>query len=253
MKKIFTLLFLCIWGFASSQDNITITLEGQVDDLSSGASAHQVVAPSSATFDIPFDVKNNGTITQVWRIARYQVSVPTGWTDGLCWGSATDPFGGICFSSSQMTTNPWTTPGSSTVLFDIEPNDYGKMKVSVDPADDANGSAHYRYYITGANGAYLDSVDLIADYIAKVKPTVLKEPLSVTIVPNPATEYINVNLSRSESISMKIVDVLGNLILKETLSSSKKVDVSDLRSGVYFIVFEGSGFKSFSRKVIIRH
>lgn len=251
MKKIFTLLFLCIWVFASSQDNITITLEGQVDDLSSGASAHQVVAPSSATFDIPFDVKNNGTITQVWRIARYQVSVPTGWTDGLCWGSATDPFGGICFSSSQMTTNPWTTPGSSTVLFDIEPNDYGKMKVSVDPADDANGSAHYRYYITGANGAYLDSVDLIVDYIASVKP--LKEAIGVSIVPNPASDYINIAINGVESINMKITDVLGNVILKEFITSSNKLDVTEFKSGVYFIVFEGNGVKSFSRKVIIRH
>ena len=251
MKKIFTLLFLCIWVFASSQDNITITLEGQVDDLSSGASAHKVVAPSSATFDIPFDVKNNGTITQVWRIARYQVSVPTGWTDGLCWGSATDPFGGICFSSSQMTTNPWTTPGSSTVLFDIEPNDYGKMKVSVDPADDANGSAHYRYYITGANGAYLDSVDLIVDYIASVKP--LKEAIGVSIVPNPASDYINIAINGVESINMKITDVLGNVILKEFITTSKKLDVTEFKSGVYFIIFEGHGVKSFSRKVIIRH
>ena len=253
MKKIFTLLSLCIWGFVSSQDNITITLEGQVDDFSSGASAHQVVAPSSASFDIPFDVYNNGTTTQLWRITRYQVSVPTGWADALCWGHATDPFGGTCFSSSQMNTNPWTSPGGSTVLFDIQPGEHGKMKVSVDPADGVYGSGHYRYYISGLNAAYLDSVDLIVDYVAKVKPTVLKEPLSVTIVPNPASEYINVNLNRSENVSMKIVDVLGNLILKETLSSSKKVDVSDLKSGVYFIVFEGSGFKSFSRKVIIRH
>ena len=225
MKKIFTMLSLCLWVFASSQDNITITLEGQVDDFSSGASAHQVVAPSSASFDIPFDVYNNGTTTQLWRITRYQVSVPTGWADGLCWGHATDPFGGTCFSSSQMNTNPWTSPGGSTVLFDIQPGEHGKMKVSIDPADGVYGSGHYRYYISGLNAAYLDSVDLIVDYLAKVKPTVFKEPLSVTIVPNPASEYINVNLNRSENVSMKIVDVLGNLILKENLSSSKKVDV----------------------------
>jgi hypothetical protein len=52
---------------------------------------------------------------------------------------------------------------------------------------------------------------------------------------------------------MKVVDVLGNLIMKETISSSKKIDVTDFRSGVYIISFEGAGVKSFNRKVIIRH
>ncbi len=251
MKKIFTMLSLCIWGVACSQDNITITLEAQVDDFSSGAPAHQVVAPSSTTFDIPFDVYNNGTTTQMWRITRYQVSVPTGWADGLCWGHATDPFGGTCFSSSQMNSNPWTSPGGSTVLFDIQPGEHGKMKVSIDPADGVYGSGHYRYYISGLNAAYLDSVDLIVDYLAAVKP--LKETVGVSIVPNPASDYINIALNGAESINMKITDVLGNVILKEFITSSKKLDVTEFKSGVYFIVFEGNGVKSFSRKVIIRH
>jgi hypothetical protein len=48
-------------------------------------------------------------------------------------------------------------------------------------------------------------------------------------------------------------DILGNLILKETIYSTKKIDVSDIKSGVYILSFEGSGIKSFSRKVIVRH
>ena len=62
-----------------------------------------------------------------------------------------------------------------------------------------------------------------------------------------------VTYSLLDLIIIKITDVLGNVILKEVIASSKKLDVTELKSGVYFIVFEGNGVKSFSRKVIIRH
>lgn len=254
MRKIYFLLFLFLpLTLLKAQDNISIFIEGQNTDLSSGASPYTVNAPSSgSTIDVPFEVHNNSAVLQRWRITRKQLSVPAGWADGVCWGHSSDPFGGSCYSSTQMNTNPWTTPGGAGVLFDILPGEYGKMKPDFNPADGVSGFAHYRYYITNSSGmSYLDSVDVLVDYVAGNK--IIKDPVSVTMVPNPADDYIFLNANNNESIQFKITDAMGAILMKEQFISSKKINTSEFRSGVYFISFEAPGIKSFTRKIIVRH
>ncbi len=250
MKALF-LSLLCTIGFASlAQNNIVIHLDGQTADIS--GQTHTVVAPSGDSFDIPFDVVNNTGSSAQWRITRKQLSLPTGWTDALCWGHSTDPFGGTCYSSTQMNSNPWTTPGSQTVLFTINDGEYGKMKVSVDPENNTFGQAHYRYYISANGINMLDSVDLIVDYLATIKPQI-KEEINISVAPNPSTEYVNIQFSGVEQLQLKMVDALGNVITREVLTSSRKINVSDLNSGIYFLVFEAPGSKSITRKLVVRH
>jgi hypothetical protein len=178
--------------------------------------------------------------------------VPAGWADGLCWGHATDPFGGSCYSSTQMIASLWTSPGGAAALFDILPGEHGKLKPDFNPADGVSGAGHYRYYITNTSGlTYLDSVDVIVDYVADVKP--IKDPVSVTLVPNPADDYIHISVSGSESFQFKIIDAMGSTIMRDQVSSSKKINTAEFKSGVYFISFEGQSTKPFTRKVIIRH
>ncbi|NBN98595.1 MAG: T9SS C-terminal target domain-containing protein, partial [Flavobacteriia bacterium] len=43
------------------------------------------------------------------------------------------------------------------------------------------------------------------------------------------------------------------ILMKEQFISSKKINTSEFRSGVYFISFEAPGVKSFTRKIIVRH
>jgi hypothetical protein len=57
-----------------------------------------------------------------------------------------------------------------------------------------------------------------------------------------------------ETASVRIVDVLGNVLLKEsTINGSKRLDVSNFRNGVYFVIVESHGTKSITRKVIVKH
>lgn len=253
MTKILSFFVLISLSFFSiAQDNIVIYLEGQATDISSGAAPYQVVAPTAGIFDVPLEIHNTSANLQRWRITRQQISAPSGWTDGLCWGHSTDPFGGSCYSSTQMNTNPWTTPGGATVMFDLLPNEYGKLKADFNPADGVSGTGHYRYFITNTAGtSYLDSVDIIVDYIADVKP--LNNPVVVTLVPNPADDYINISVSHSDPLSFKIFDAMGSVIMKDQVVSTKKINASEFKSGVYFISFEGNGVKTFTRKLIIRH
>ena len=73
------------------------------------------------------------------------------------------------------------------------------------------------------------------------------------IGPNPATDYIQITMNGVESANLKIMDALGTTISKEAITSKKKINVSDLRNGVYFVVIEIPGSKTITRKVIIRH
>ena len=98
----------------------------------------------------------------------------------------------------------------------------------------------------------LDSVDLIVDYLATIKPQI-KEEINISVAPNPSTEYVNIQFSGVEQLQLKMVDALGNVITREVLTSSRKLNVSDLNSGIYFLVFEAPGSKSITRKLVVRH
>ena len=247
MKNIYTLLFTLF--LVSSYAQVTINYDTQSEDIS--GQTYTMVAPSYQAFDVPFVVNNNTGQMHRWRVTRLKIDVPVGWKDGLCWGHATDPFGGTCYSSNQMASNPWTSGSSSSVLFDINDGEYGKMKATIDPDDWTSGTAHYRYYISDNGINYTDSVDLVIEFTANVAP--VKDPISVSIVPNPASDFIQISMNGIESASFKMVDALGSIIIKETINSNKKINTSDFKSGLYFIVFDTSGQKPITRKVIIKH
>ena len=251
MKIILSFVVILLSWVSVAQSNIQIHIDGQTNNIA--GLTHIEITDNYASLDIPFDVVNNTGAPVQWRITRKQLVVPAGWTDALCWGHSTDPFGGTCYSSGQMNSNPWTSPGTSAVLFTLNDGEYGKMKVSVDPEDNTFGQAHYRYYITSTNGAtYLDSVDLQFDYISATKP-VVKQDINITIAPNPSTEYVQINFSGADQLQLKMVDALGNVITREVLNANRKINVSDLNSGVYFLVFDIPGSKSITRKLVVRH
>jgi hypothetical protein len=239
---------LAIISFA--QNGIIITLEGQTTDIS--GQTHTMTAQGNTVFDVPFHIENQTGETHQWVVTRYRVNVPAGWSDGLCWGHSTDQFGGICYTSTQMNTNPWTTSSNPNFLFNVLNGEYGKMKPQINPDDFVSGQAHYRYYISDAGvAAYSDSVDLVVDFTAAVKP--IKEELTVSIVPNPASDYINITVNGVDNASLKIVDMVGNVVYRDAISNTKSIVTSNFKTGVYFVTIDAPGSKSLSRKVLIRH
>ncbi len=249
IKSLFLFTTLSISAFTFSQDGIVIHVDGQTTDLS--GSTHYVVAPSNASFDIPLDVENHTGMPRDWRVTRLRIDAPAGWTDALCWGHATDPFGGTCYTSGQMNTNPWTTPGAQTVLFTINDGEYGKLKASVDPADGVYGTAHYRYYISTNGVDYSDSIDVVVDYVAAVKP--IKEEVGVSIYPNPTSEYVSIQLAGMDQSSFKMMDAVGNVLLKEVIHGNRKINVGDFNNGIYFLLFETASGRTITKKLVVRH
>jgi hypothetical protein len=125
------------------------------------------------------------------------------------------------------------------------------LKAEINPDDLTSGQALHRYYVSSDGVSFQDSVDVQVDFTASLKP--VKEDINVSIVPNPATDYIQITMTGIESASLRMVDVFGATVLKENIGSSKKMNVSDFNGGIYFLVFDVPGKKSFTRKVIIRN
>jgi hypothetical protein len=246
MKKALLYFALLTVGFtAKAQDGIEVYHYGELTDYS-GDTVY-VTAPSYEMFDVTMEVFNNTGSTKIWRISRKRLYTPNNWADGLCWGHCEDPFG-LCYGAAQMVGNPWTT---SVDNFNILDGECGKLKPQINPDDFYSGTAHYRYYISEDGSTYQDSVDVVVDFIAAVKP--VQAELSITVQPNPASEFVIINMNGADNGSLKVVDVLGNVVLRETISGSKKIDLGDFRNGVYFISIETGSGKNLTRKLIVRH
>lgn len=247
MKKALLYFALLTVGFtAKAQDGIEVYNYGDLTDYS-GDTVY-VTASSFETFDVVMEVFNNTGSTKQWRITRKRLSIPNNWKDGLCWGHCIDEWG-LCYGSAQMASNPWTTSVSAN--FDILDGECGKLKPQIDPDDFYSGTAHYRYYMSEDGVTYQDSVDVVVDFVAAVKP--IQAEMNISVQPNPASDYVLISINGADNGTLKIVDVLGNVVLRETISGSKKIDLGDFRNGVYFITIETGSGKNLTRKLIVRH
>ncbi|MES2800205.1 MAG: T9SS type A sorting domain-containing protein [Bacteroidota bacterium] len=247
MKKLVLILSMFVGFAVNSFAQIAIYKSGESTDLS--GSTLYVTAPSYDQFDVLLEVVNNSGSTKAYRVTRQRLTIPVGWTDGMCWGHCTDVLGGTCWSASQMGNDKWTTQAVSA--FDILDGECGNLKPQINPDDFVSGTASYRYYLSTDGYTYLDSVDIVVDFTASLtKPA--KTDVTINVQPNPASDFVTIALNGTDSGTLKIVDVLGNVIVKENISGTKKIDLSDFKNGVYFIMIEVNG-KTYNRKLIVKH
>lgn len=234
------LTILTIAGFAGlSFGQIEMSVGGSGDI--SGTQIDYSSAGAEVVVDVHVDNKSGSTLDLT--IKRERINETTGWTDYLCWGHSTDQFGGVCYPANAA--NPWTTGTAVT----IPNNEAGVIAAHISPVGD-NGCTTYRYSVMDGTTelAYLDvnvCKSLSVEEIA---------PLSITVAPNPASDYVKIKTTGAENATVKMVDVLGNVVLKETvMGTSKTINTESFRNGIYFVIVEAEGAKPINRKVIVRH
>ncbi len=239
MKKILLSLasaFLVSSGFAQ----ITITLDGSSTDLSGQSHSHQLTTAVSDEHIVDFIVHNGTGSSQNWMVTRRHINNPAGWENYLCWGL--NGAIGNCYTYNANDT--WSS-NAEGILADSS----GRLSTYVTCS--TAGTATYRYYVSTDGQTFLDSVDLIVTSVLGIdeKPT-----LSVNVAPNPASEYISISANGVGEATVRIVDVLGNVVMDEkTFSGKKTIDVTRFRNGVYFVMIDAEGVKAVTRKVIVRH
>lgn len=68
----------------------------------------------------------------------------------------------------------------------------------------------------------------------------------ISISPNPTNSKININLNgQIRNIDISIIDINGSLVLKKNISSNNvQLDISNFRTGAYFINFNTGSFRT---------
>lgn len=219
---------------------------GTTDYAGGGTFSFLAQGEQDHAHEIHIENHTGGTVDAV--LTRTRINRPTSWVDYACWGHETDPFGGTCYSSAIMDTDPWETPQAVT----IADGESGLLASHITPSFTDPATVTYRYYIGTAQDPMQDSMDVEV----VMTPLNIEEAapqLTVSIAPNPADNYINVKADGVESASIKMYDVLGNVILNNTISGSKTINVSEFRNGIYFVIIEAKGAKTINRKVVVRH
>jgi hypothetical protein len=73
---------------------------------------------------------------------------------------------------------------------------------------------------------------------------------NLSIYPNPATDFITIANKSNKLLNIYIFDISGKKVIQQSFNSSKKVDLSKLESGVYFIQLVDEAEMIYTKKLI---
>jgi len=251
LNIVITTVSLLLAGTLVAQSNIDIVEQGTSkllngDTLKINVDENNIDYQNFGVIPVHIDVTNQNLNSIKIAITRVIISEPTQWQDQVCWGDG-------CYDAL---TNPYTTP--NTGGFPSPTLDNGvsyELKPQYDPKN-IKGVGHYRYYLTEVDNSdnHIDSIDVMLTFGTNSVKNVMNEDFKFTVSPNPANDFVNISIQNSnDEVTLKIIDVLGNEILSERLRNTKKIDVSNLKSGIYFVTIASTDKKVLSRKMIVRH
>ena len=187
-----------------------------------------------------------GTPIEVKIIRVSLVAPPAAVTEQICTGPAPDPTAiGNCFDIAAANVN-WLSPNN----YIINDSNKANIEIHIDPHG-SMGMVYNRLYIEDLNGNKLDSVDLKIANFASIKD--VKPAVTFNAYPNPADDILTLSVQGSSENTVKLVDVLGNVVMEDKLNTTKKIDVREFKNGVYILTVYSNGALLQTRRVVVRH
>lgn len=220
--------------------NTSIFESGQAVNLSGTVFNYDLTAAATNEHMVDFIVNNLSQTGEPWIITRRILTQPATWSNYFCWG-VTGQIGN-CYPTS-------TNEFFDSDAFTIPAGGSGVLSTYVTSTE--SGTSTYRYYVSTDGTNFIDSVDILVSSSVGIEE--ITPSLTVNVAPNPASDYVKVTAQGVNQASIRIIDVLGNVIMTSTINESKTIDVSEFRNGIYFILVESAGVKAVNRKVIVRH
>jgi|GEM_PF-3326204 len=251
---------------------VALTANGQIE-IRKGTESTNIMG-TEITFDIdlnevPADdewasserlkmfVRNTGATNRDVVIVREEIDVPNGWRDNICWPPT-------CFNIAAGTAT-YTSPGGAnlnTLLAGADQDSVvvgggaqkfvAEIKPQIFPGNPGE-TAKYRYSVKDvATNDILGSVTVRVNYLNNVSVNAVKS-IDLSVAPNPATDVVSVNAEGIVGGTLKVVDMLGNVVFASEFNNSKKVNTSDFKNGVYFLTVQGANAKGFTKKLVVRH
>jgi len=77
------------------------------------------------------------------------------------------------------------------------------------------------------------------------------ELAGVGFYPNPSNGLVNISIAKTDNYQLDVLNILGENVLSENLSSSTSVDLTDFGKGIY-LVRVSNGTTSYSERVILQ-
>lgn len=77
-----------------------------------------------------------------------------------------------------------------------------------------------------------------------------KQLVGVNIFPNPATDYITIELLSNNQVSVQLSDIFGKVIMQESFHNTTQLNMSSYASGIYYLTLRSEGY-SLVKKIII--
>jgi hypothetical protein len=94
---------------------------------------------------------------------------------------------------------------------------------------------------------------LLGDIECGTATNILTDDISIIPYPNPATNYVILNSPVPDLVKIMVVDMNGKIRITQPVSSQEqlKVDVSELETGMFFILgLDQEGAQLFRKKII---
>ncbi|MBI1836564.1 MAG: T9SS type A sorting domain-containing protein [Flavobacteriia bacterium] len=248
MKK---LIFSLIWSasFYSNAQNITIIV-GSNNATNMSGQTYITNVNNVDQVNTYITINNNTGATQSWYMTVKNLTNTFGWEDAFTWGSTSNPLLGGCYSPIIMNTTLWTTPNNSSGHPAIENGNSGTLVSEITP--NGTGQGRYRYLISLDGATFIDSIDVLVNYSAGLNDFINNPSFSMS--PNPANDIVSLDANDLNVTGIKMLDLLGNIVYTENnVSDNKKIDVSNFKNGVYFVIIEINGKASLNRKLVIKH
>ncbi|MDX2359317.1 MAG: T9SS type A sorting domain-containing protein [Crocinitomicaceae bacterium] len=241
MKKILLSIVSVMAIVLSANAQLTINLSGTSTDIQGQSHNVPLIEAVWSEHLVDFLYNNETGSDQVWILTREIISQPADWGNYYCWGA--NGVAGTCYppdAGQYYNSDPETILNGAAGL------------LTTYVTAPSSGTATYRYHVSTDGQTFLGYVDLIVENFLALED---QAPiLTLNVAPNPASENLTINTPGISNTTIKMVDVLGNIVLKETIwGESKKIDVTKFRNGVYFVSVEAEGAKAVTRKVIVRH
>lgn len=99
---------------------------------------------------------------------------------------------------------------------------------------DTQGTSKYRYVF------YLESdendstyIDVLYDHSLLNTKNTDKQVLSIS--PNPASNFLNIEIADGKNYSLQLINILGKTVMSRGLTSKNYLDVSAFDRGIYFV------------------
>lgn len=194
------------------------------------------------------DVKNTGTVNNVYYAKRYDITLNSGADAYFC-------FGGNCFTSLTTSSGNLTlTPGQSASQV---AGQYNILTADLDEGSTVGLSViKYTFYNVNSTA---DSVQITVRYNP---PAGINETSNIVssmdLFPNPATDNVTLKVNSNKNADAKvfIYNSLGAAISEKNITlveGKNKIDLNSesLSSGIYFVNVR-TGKTNVTRKLVIK-